>query len=278
MQFLAALAIGVCAGVVAAPVLHAQDTENPEITRARAGIERLRALVEAGAAPRAELERAEEAIADAEDGALLRRTLYGPELTTEAQSEEMLAATARRLERRRRALEKAEQLVKEGVASQLSLGTYLDELDRARKENDLAESRARLARQLTQMARDEEEFQRSLEMDPHATAPIAERFDGDGMFTRGDFQRIESAFESRFSRPLPVSAMGETAVHRALGFDHRDRVDVALNPDQPEGVWLRQFLTDRHIPFFAFRRAVPGKATGAHIHIGPMSTRLVTGG
>jgi hypothetical protein len=277
MRFLPALACLACAGAVCGPWLRAQ-TDDPEVARARAGIERLRTLVEAGAAPRSDLERAEEAIADAEDAALLRRTLYGPDLTTEEQSDEMIAATARRLERRRKALENAEQLVKEGVASRLSLGTYLDELDRARKELDLAESRARLARELIQMAKDEEELQKSLDRAPQQARRLAERFDGDGLFSRVDFLRIESAYASRFSKRLPVSAVGETAVHRALGFDHRDRVDVAVHPDQPEGVWLRQFLTDQHIPYFAFRHAVPGKATGAHIHIGPMSTRLANGG
>jgi hypothetical protein len=94
----------------------------------------------------------------------------------------------------------------------------------------------------------------------------------------GTFSRVEVAFEKHFGKPLPVSALGETAVHRALGFDHRGRVDVALHPDQPEGLWLREFLTENHIPFFAFRQAVPGRATGAHIHIGPMSTHLKLGG
>ena len=89
---------------------------------------------------------------------------------------------------------------------------------------------------------------------------------------------MEVAFREHFGKPMPVSAMGETAVHRAMGFDHRGRVDVALHPDQPEGVWLLQYLTDNHIPFFAFRQAVKGKATGAHIHIGPMSTKLASGG
>jgi len=55
-------------------------------------------------------------------------------------------------------------------------------------------------------------------------------------------------------------------------------VDVAIHPDTTEGVWLRQYLTTNGIPFLAFRQAVPGKATGAHIHLGPMSTRLKVGG
>jgi hypothetical protein len=39
-------------------------------------------------------------------------------------------------------------------------------------------------------------------------------------------------------------------------------------------VWLRAYLAAKEIPYYAFRAAVPGKATGAHIHIGPGSTRL----
>jgi len=84
------------------------------------------------------------------------------------------------------------------------------------------------------------------------------------------------AFSSKFDRPLPISAEGETEVHRALGFDHRGRVDVAVVPSAPEGVWLRQYLQLRKIPYYAFSRAIPGKATAAHIHIGPGSTRLAS--
>jgi hypothetical protein len=63
-------------------------------------------------------------------------------------------------------------------------------------------------------------------------------------------------------------------VHRALGFDHRGRVDVAVVPSAPEGIWLRQYLQLKKIPYYAFSHAIPGKATAAHIHIGPGSTRL----
>src|SRR5664279_1808673 len=83
--------------------LFAQTEDPPEVLRAKAGIERLRSLVDAGVLPRAQLARAEAAIADAEDEALLRRTVYGNELTDD-QADEMLAAAARRLERRQQAL------------------------------------------------------------------------------------------------------------------------------------------------------------------------------
>jgi hypothetical protein len=158
------------------------------------------------------------------------------------------------------------------------LGGFLEEMDLARKEADLAESRANLVRELTEMAQAEESLATKLAEAPAEAHQIADRYDGDGVFTAGTLARVEMAFARQFGKPLPVSAMGETAVHRALGFDHRGRVDVAVQPDLPEGIWLRAYLTEYRIPYFAFRQAVPGKATGAHIHIGPMSTRLVPGG
>ena len=51
-------------------------------------------------------------------------------------------------------------------------------------------------------------------------------------------------------------------------------MDVAVEPDSREGKWLRQYLEAHRIPYFAFWHAAAGKATGAHIHIGPESTRL----
>jgi len=81
-------------------------------------------------------------------------------------------------------------------------------------------------------------------------------------------------WQKHYDRPMPISANGQTAAHTALGFDHRGKVDVAITPDQPEGLWLREYLEAHNIPFFAFRAALPGKATGAHIHIGPASVRL----
>src|ERR1035438_7957670 len=264
MRFLPGLMFVACASCV-----FAQAEDPPEVLRAKAGIERLRSLVDAGVLPRVQLVQAETAIADAQDEALLRRTVYGNELS-EDQADEMLAAAARRLDRRRQALDAGRNLADGGVASLASLTPLQEELDAARKEQDLAQSRAQFTRELAHMARAEELVESQLNHDPQAAGDLAGRYDGDGIFTMGTFARVELAFQNRFGKPLPVSAMGETALHRSLGFDHRGRVDIALHPDQPEGHWLLTYLVGKHIPYFAFRQAVPGKATGAHIHIGPM--------
>ena len=249
------------------------QSEDPGVLRARIAIQRLRALVEAGAIPRVQLEQAEDALGDAQDMAVLRRTMYGQDITEE-QSSGMVAAAQRRLDRRQKQLDRARGLVDSGIVAKNDLGPLAEQVDYARKEYELAVSRANLNHELIEMARAEQSRQSRPEQGPAGSARTSVRYDGAGVFTPVQFQQVSTAFEHRFVKPLPVSAMGETAVHRALGFDHRGRVDVALNPDQLEGVWLRQYLEARRIPYFAFWQAAPGKATGPHIHRGPESTRL----
>jgi hypothetical protein len=263
--------------VAFASILAAQTGTDPEVAKARAALDRLRALVEAGAAPRAELERAQDALSDAEDDATLRSQLTNKDMD-QAQADDVLAAAKRRMDRREKRLAGVQKLVNLGAASRFELGTFQEEANFARGQYDLALERQKLTTELAEIAAQEEELARSLAEQPAEAAKIAERFDGNGLFTPAEFERLEAAFETHFHKALPVSAMGQTAVHRALGFDHRNRVDVAIHPDQPEGIWLREFLAGNRIPYFAFRQAVPGKATGAHIHIGPISTRLAHGG
>jgi hypothetical protein len=258
---------------VCATVLSAQTSTDPEVARAQIELNRVRVMVETGAMPRAQVQKAEEAVADAEDAATIRKSIYNQDLT-EDQGNELVAAAVRRFERRQKAFDDAKKLVDIGASPAQTLTGLREEMDFARKQCDLADARAKLAQQATEMAEAEELLQAQLAAHPSEAPKIAERFDGNGVFTTQMFERVAAAYTAKFGKALPVSANGETAVHRALGFDHRGRVDVALQPDQPEGVWLREYLMQNRIPFFAFRQAVPGKATGAHIHMGPMSTRL----
>ncbi|HLY19196.1 MAG TPA: hypothetical protein VKR61_18335 [Bryobacteraceae bacterium] len=264
MRLLLLLTVGIV-------LLRADGLEDPEVLRARLAIQRLRALVDAGAIPRLQLEQAEDALGDAQDLAVLRRTMSSTDLT-EDQAGEMVAAAKRRLDRRQKNLDRIRGLIDSGIAAQNDLMPLAEQADFARQEYNLAVDRAKLCHELVEMARAEQ--MRQINRPDAPPTQDAVRFDGAGTFTGGQFQQLSTAFERRFQKPLPVSAMGETAVHRALGFDHRGRVDVALNPDQPEGIWLRRYLEARRIPYFAFWHAAAGKATGAHIHIGPESTRL----
>jgi hypothetical protein len=99
---------------------------------------------------------------------------------------------------------------------------------------------------------------------------------GSGRWKISDSARVEDFFMSRFKRPLPLTAFGQSELHNRWGLDHRDSMDVGLHPDSVEGKALIKFLTSEQIPFLAFRTSVPGVATGPHIHVGNGSHRITS--
>jgi len=109
--------------------------------------------------------------------------------------------------------------------------------------------------------------------EPGVAAPIFVRFRGAAAWSLADTPRLDRFFRERFGRALPVSAYGQTPVHDRLRLDHHQALDVAVHPDSPEGAALQAFLRNTGISFIAFRGAMAGAATGAHIHVGAPSPR-----
>ncbi|HUA18503.1 MAG TPA: hypothetical protein VMB25_07140 [Bryobacteraceae bacterium] len=258
---------------------------NKRIADAQQMLQRIQQMVRAGILPRVRLQQAQDDLADTQDELILDRTLFSPLSAkdwNEQQADDMLSAAQRRLDREQQRLDNARKLVAGGMAGPATLEPFQIELNTRRTMLDLARSRINLMEEAASLA----EFQPpappasgedlSSDEDSGALAVSGmEHYEGDGLFDESrDLPALEAAFAAKFDHPLPISADGETELHRALGFDHRGRVDVALNPSDPEGVWLRQYLKARRIPFYAFTHAFPGRATAAHIHIGPGSTRL----
>ena len=94
-----------------------------------------------------------------------------------------------------------------------------------------------------------------------------------GKWSLAEASKVEKFFATKFKRPLPVSAFGQSDLHTRWGWDHRNGMDVGLHPDSAEGRALIEFLRDESIPFLVFRGPIPGVATGPHIHIGNRSSR-----
>jgi len=90
-----------------------------------------------------------------------------------------------------------------------------------------------------------------------------------------DSKKVENFFFTKFGRPLPTSAFGQSDIHNRWGLDHRQGMDVGLHPDSLEGIALVDFLRAEKIPFLVFRHAISGVATGPHIHIGRPSHRYL---
>ena len=99
------------------------------------------------------------------------------------------------------------------------------------------------------------------------------RYSGAGGWVLSNAGRIQNFFLQRFNRPLPVAVFGQGAIHDRWRLDHRNAMDISLNPDGVEGQALMEFMRANGIPFSAFRGAIPGVATGPHIHIGLPSHR-----
>jgi hypothetical protein len=109
---------------------------------------------------------------------------------------------------------------------------------------------------------------------PSFLKPTVLRYGGQGGWSLGGLGAVQSYFAAKFGEMLPVSAMGQSATHNRLGYDHRNAVDVALHPDSVQGQALITYLQSQGIPFLAFRAAIAGVATGPHIHIGSPSHRI----
>ncbi|MFL6449273.1 MAG: hypothetical protein ACJ746_16565 [Bryobacteraceae bacterium] len=277
-------------GVVCPPVLVGQTTSPPassstfgtlvnsQLERAKEDVERTERLVTDGTLPRVKLEEARSHLADLEDEAVLTRTLYGlrmAESMAEQEGNEMLAAAQRRVERSRLVFEDRQRLLASGAIAKLDLEGASRELEDRKRVLGFAEDRLRLLKELTAMAESERQLAKSAEANSLKNSMI--RSEGNGAFSLGDLTPIAAQFEKKFHRTLPISALGQTLTHQSLGLDHKNRVDVALSPTQPEGVWLLALLGRLHVPYLAFRSAVAGAATAPHIHIGPESTRLHMG-
>ena len=99
------------------------------------------------------------------------------------------------------------------------------------------------------------------------------RFTGGPGWNLGEAWKVQRFFSDTFKRQLPVAVFGQGAIHERWRLDHRNSMDISLHPDSTEGQALLNFLQRNGIPYLAFRSAIPGTATGPHIHIGRPSHR-----
>jgi hypothetical protein len=256
--FLLLMAVALCAVVASA-----QDT-----IKAAGELERTRQLVAAGALPRAALEQAERANEKAQlqerMRGFVRRDVGVNDLGA------MLEAATRLRDLAREEMEQARARVDVGALPPRELEPFRDALESAEKQLDLAQQRGKLVRQLADIASAEERFEELEEED------LAFAYVGEGGFSDEDLLAVDGIFYEYWGRAMPISANGDTELHRSMGLDHTGRVDVAVHPDEPDGNFLTALLQSWGIPFIAFRSAVPGQATGPHIHIGLPSPRLET--
>jgi len=99
------------------------------------------------------------------------------------------------------------------------------------------------------------------------------RYTGSSGWNLSDAGKIQRFFSDTFHKQLPIAVFGQGAIHDRWHLDHRNAMDIQLHPDGVEGRALLDYLQRNGIPYSAFRSAIPGTATGPHIHIGRPSHR-----
>ena len=99
------------------------------------------------------------------------------------------------------------------------------------------------------------------------------RFTGAPGWGLSEAWKVQRFFSDTFKKQLPIAVFGQGAIHDRWRLDHRNAIDIELHPDGVEGRALLEFLQKNGIPYLAFRSAIPGTATGPHIHIGRPSHR-----
>jgi hypothetical protein len=226
----------------------------------------------------------EEQEADAEDSAILlrtMRTITAEDLVTssalrdaaEQDTRDMLAAAERMADRADKRVQRMDDLVAHGAAPADAAVSAREEAARCHNTLDLVTDRAAMLSELIEMARADDNGPSGARRTAFGTF----RYDGSGRLIRpSELAALSTAYRRKFAKPMPISAFGETATHAVLGFDHRGRVDVAVGPDGLEGRFIRAWLERSRIPYYAFRTAALGRSTGPHIHIGPGSLRIRT--
>jgi len=175
-------------------------------------------------------------------------------------------------------LEKSKQLLAEGLISRTELASSEEAVNAAHLK--VAEAKSQMVSADTQIAQTLVEVEGEKQMAKirvpsgglvRTTSFI--RFAGTGSWLLSESGKIESFFQQSFRKPLPIAVFGQGAIHNQWRLDHRNAMDISLHPDGPEGQALINFLQQNGIPFSAFRGAIPGVATGPHIHIGRPSHR-----
>jgi hypothetical protein len=193
--------------------------------------------------------------------------------------EQLLAIYERNVKEAEEKSAKLKELSRQGLIAKREVEESEKAIAAAKARVTEAQSQMRAAdEQVAQMIVEEKALE---EMAKAAQAPKGKltqttsyiRYAGAGSWLISESWKVQQFFLQRFGRPLPISTYGQSSLHNRWGLDHRNAMDVGINPDSVEGQALMQFLRANGIPFSAFRVAIPGSSTGPHIHIGMPSHR-----
>jgi len=200
--------------------------------------------------------------------------------------EQLLPHYEAKLKRAEEQLVKTRDLYKDGLVSKRALDDEEQAVTTARAEvanveGKLKNADVQIAETLVE-AEAEEDAAKALakaKTAPRSTGGLLTttayiRYGGTRAWSLNEAGAVMQFFTRSYGRQLPVSSFGQSPVHDRWGYDHHNAMDVGVSPDSAEGRALMEYLRSSGIPFTAFRFAIPGTATGPHIHVGRPSHKI----
>ena len=176
-------------------------------------------------------------------------------------------------------LEQSQKLFAEGLIPRAQLEESQRVLTEAKNEvaqtqRDMASADAQAAGIYAETAA-EKEIAKNLRLARQSLVRTSSftRFTGAPGWGISEAWKVQRFFSDTFKKQLPIAVFGQGAIHDRWRLDHRNAMDISLHPDSIEGQALLSFLQKNGVPYLAFRSAIPGTATGPHIHIGRPSHR-----
>ncbi len=196
-----------------------------------------------------------------------------------ASLEKLIAIYEKNVKKAEEKLDQSKKLLDEGLISRVEVEKYELAVDEAQEKLDGArrqftEADAQIAAILVETEA-EKTIARNLRLARQRLVRTGSfiRFTGTSGWGLGQAWKIQRFFSDSFKKELPVAVFGQGAIHDRWRLDHRNAMDISLHPDSAEGQALLSFLQQNGVPYLAFRSAIPGTATGPHIHIGRPSHR-----
>jgi hypothetical protein len=193
--------------------------------------------------------------------------------------EKLIAIYEANVKKAEEKLDVSKKLLDEGLISkvqfeqnELAVKGERDKLDGARRQ--MTEADAQIASILVETEA-EKTIAKNLRLARRSLVRTTSftRFTGASGWNLGEAWKVQRFFSDTFNKQLPVAVFGQGPIHDRWRLDHRNAMDISLHPDSAEGQALLNFLQKNGIPYLAFRSAIPGTATGPHIHIGRPSHR-----
>ncbi len=173
----------------------------------------------------------------------------------------------------------ANELYNQGLISKIQLGESEAAVANAKdkvneKRREMATADSQIAETLLEAKAEIQLAKLPLRKGSLITTTAYIRYNGPASWGLPDAWKVQRFFLDTFKKPLPIAVFGQGAIHDRWRLDHHNAMDISLHPDGVEGQSLINFLRNNGIPFLAFRAAIPGTATGPHIHIGRPSHRF----